>query len=235
MDPGLLFPIFPVSLPSTREELYTTDGWHGRTQWCREIRLPPSRRRRRWSSGGPIRPDASTARCATAVACSARPCRARSSCWPAPGSNPASSPPGWISAFRCLATPRQRRATPTTTLPAQPCTSTASSPANTLWAHYTLLDDPQPGNYQVKMSVRRSLSDMSTKASAVWRFSTDGSLGPLPVQVVRFSPKLDQANTAPGGRASPSQSRSNETPGPRPPRSARPHPLPERPGSLDLP
>lgn len=59
--------------------------------------------------------------------------------------------------------------------------------------------DPPHGRYRVSTEATRSVADTSTKVSAVWEIDHDGT-PVLPVQVVRFGPSLDAANTAPGGR-----------------------------------
>lgn len=57
---------------------------------------------------------------------------------------------------------------------------------------------PPLGRYRVESSATRSVADTSTKVSVVWEVDHDGTPA-LPVQVVRFSPALDAANSAPGG------------------------------------
>jgi subtilase family protein len=199
--PALLFPIFPVSLPSTREELYTTDGvaWsHAVVQGDQPPAAEPAAAQvelwrtyqagRKYSEvrngGGVFGPSLP-----------GPPLLLQDS-----GEQPSQSPNGLD--FRLPLFSDSSATVGDSHYDAARTTMYLNGKlvCEHLSAHCTLLDDPQPGNYRVKMSVRRSLSDMSTKVSAVWRFTTDGSLGPLPVQVVRFAPKLDQANTAPGGR-----------------------------------
>jgi hypothetical protein len=55
------------------------------------------------------------------------------------------------------------------------------------------------GRYRVATEAARSLTDTSTKVSVVWDVCYDGTPA-LPVQVVRFAPVLDAANSAPGAR-----------------------------------
>jgi subtilisin family serine protease len=56
------------------------------------------------------------------------------------------------------------------------------------------------GRYHVDTEQTRSFTDTSTKVSVVWDVDYDGTPA-LPVQVVRFSPTLDAANSAPGNQA----------------------------------
>ncbi|WP_130346681.1 hypothetical protein [Herbihabitans rhizosphaerae] len=55
------------------------------------------------------------------------------------------------------------------------------------------------GRYRVQTEATRGVADTSTKVSAVWELNHDGT-PILPVQVVRFDPNLDSANSAPGRR-----------------------------------
>lgn len=61
----------------------------------------------------------------------------------------------------------------------------------------------EPGTYRLEVSATRS-TELSTHVSSVWTFQSrhiDGDAAArLPVQVVRFTPPLDQRGTAPAGR-----------------------------------
>ena len=63
---------------------------------------------------------------------------------------------------------------------------------------------PVAGRYRMEAEATRSLTDVSTKVGLVWTWTSDGSGGDrpasLPVRVVRFTPTLDEANSAPGDR-----------------------------------
>ncbi|WP_132194825.1 MULTISPECIES: hypothetical protein [Kribbella] len=63
---------------------------------------------------------------------------------------------------------------------------------------------PVAGRYRMETEATRSLTDVSTKVGLVWTWTSDGSGGDrpasLPVRVVRFTPTLDEANSAPGDR-----------------------------------
>jgi subtilisin family serine protease len=64
----------------------------------------------------------------------------------------------------------------------------------------TISGNQPQGRYRVETQATRSFTDTSTRVSVVWEVDNDGTPA-LPVQVVRFSPTLDAANTAPGGQA----------------------------------
>ena len=70
------------------------------------------------------------------------------------------------------------------------------------WTNLTTcdIDGVAPlGHYRVETSASRRAAETSTTVSAVWEVDHDGTPA-LPLQVVRFAPKLDAANSAPGGR-----------------------------------
>ncbi|TCB97637.1 peptidase S8 [Micromonospora zingiberis] len=59
--------------------------------------------------------------------------------------------------------------------------------------------------YRLETSVKRSFTDLSTEVSTAWTFRSRHVRGDdpvrLPVSVIRFAPRLDAANSAPGGRS----------------------------------
>jgi hypothetical protein len=72
-----------------------------------------------------------------------------------------------------------------------------------------LLDAPglaaEPGRFRLETTAERSAPfTLSTKVSAVWEFRSghtpEDQVTPLPLAAVRFSPWLDEHNTAPAGR-----------------------------------
>ncbi|GAA2613374.1 hypothetical protein SMC26_14080 [Actinomadura fulvescens] len=63
---------------------------------------------------------------------------------------------------------------------------------------------PKPGRYRITTELKQSLNPTSTTIRAEWTFRYSGPTAPgkptaLPVQVIRFSPVLDETNAAPGG------------------------------------
>jgi subtilisin family serine protease len=59
---------------------------------------------------------------------------------------------------------------------------------------------PPPGRYRVETEATRGWTDLSTKVSVVWEVTNDKDHPAMPAQVVRFTPALDATNSAPGNR-----------------------------------
>jgi hypothetical protein len=60
--------------------------------------------------------------------------------------------------------------------------------------------NPAPGRWRVAADATRGWTDVSTKVSLVWEFTNDADHSAMPAQVVRFSPRLDAANSASANR-----------------------------------
>lgn len=64
---------------------------------------------------------------------------------------------------------------------------------------------PESADYRLEVADTRSVTDLTTKLSAVWTFRSDHADGDrpvkLPLSAVRFTPALDADNAAPAGRS----------------------------------
>ncbi|MDT0306067.1 S8 family serine peptidase [Streptomyces sp. DSM 44917] len=203
--PTLLMPGrgLPMSLPHTREELYSAEG----VRWFAELSQgnPPA-------PGSPPPPAEATQELR---GLDYRPGRHYAERWNGgavfgpslPGPGPEGSETTWAKripcrgmAFRVPLFGQSADAVGTSLLDsahilverdgAEVCESNAIE---------CRIEGEQPaGRYRVETEATRSVAETSTRVSAVWEAEYDGRTDALPFQAVRFSPRLDAANSARG-------------------------------------
>ncbi|MEH1125025.1 S8 family serine peptidase [Micromonospora sp. CPCC 206061] len=67
-----------------------------------------------------------------------------------------------------------------------------------------ITDGRYAGQFRVEAEATQGMTDVSTRVSAVWTFAKeDDKPADLPIQVIRFGAKLNDDNSAPGGRIFP--------------------------------
>ncbi|MFD1323022.1 S8 family serine peptidase [Micromonospora sonneratiae] len=191
---GLGFPIFPVSLPGSQEELYSTEGvawWQALVQGTQDdmeaeqsrpwqVYQAGTRYDETWNGGAVFGPSL-------------------------PGPTELGSHATQYADRLRFQVPLFGTAAGTAGNSRTDETRTAiyrdgQKVCDTVRPRCVVEGPPVAGRYRVTASAQRSLSDMSTKVTGTWTFQHDGKEGQLPIQVIRFSPRLDQANTAPAYR-----------------------------------